>query len=79
AEEKLRAAAALAGGELPADFGQDDFNVFLQTEDAAGPQDDVSQLVALLTEEKAVPEGEEFNPLAADAAAAKEADGGAKE
>ena len=45
AEEKLRAAAALAGGELPADFGQDDFNVFLQTEEAAGPQDDVSQLV----------------------------------
>jgi len=79
AEEKLRAAAALAGGELPADFGQDDFNVFLQTEDAAGPQDDVSQLVALLTEEKPVPEGEEFNPLAADAAAAKEADGGSKE
>jgi DNA-directed RNA polymerase subunit beta' len=79
AEEKLRAAAALAGGELPADFGQDDFNVFLQTEDAAGPQDDVSQLVALLTEEKPAPEGEEFNPLAADAAAAKEADGGSKE
>jgi DNA-directed RNA polymerase subunit beta' len=78
-EEKLRAAAALAGGELPADFGQDDFNVFLQTEDAAGPQDDVSQLVALLTEEKPAPEGEEFNPLAADAAAAKEADGGSKE
>jgi len=71
AEEKLRAAAALAGGEH--------FNVFLQTEDAAGPQDDVSQLVALLTEEKPVPEGEEFNPLAADAAAAKEADGGSKE
>jgi DNA-directed RNA polymerase subunit beta' len=78
AEEKLRAAAALAGGELPADFGQDDFNVFLQTEEAAGPQDDVSQLVALLTEEKPAPE-EEFNPLAADAAAAKEADGGSKE
>jgi DNA-directed RNA polymerase subunit beta' len=79
AEEKLRAAAALAGGELPADFGQDDFNVFLQTEDAAGPQDDVSQLVALLTEEKPAPEGEEINPFAADAAAAKEADGGSKE
>jgi len=79
AEEKLRAAAALAGGELPPDFGQDDFNVFLQAEDAAGPQDDVSQLVALLTEEKPAPAGEEFNPLAADAAAAKEADGGSKE
>ena len=79
AEEKLRAAAALAGGELPADFGQDDFNVFLQTEEAAGPQDDVSQLVALLTEEKPAPEGEEINPFAADAAAAKEADGGSKE
>ena len=79
AEEKLRAAAALAGGELPADFGQDDFNVFLQTEDAAGPQDDVSQLVALLTEEKPAPEGAEFNPLAADAAAAKGADGGSTE
>ena len=79
AEEKLRAAAALAGGELPADFGQDDFNVFLQTEDAAGPQDDVSQLVALLIEEKPAPEGEEINPFAADAAAAKEADGGSQE
>ena len=79
AEEKLRAAAALAGGELPADFGQDDFNVFLQTEEAAGPQDDVSQLVALLTEEKPAPEGEEINPFAADAAAAKEVDGGSKE
>ena len=79
AEEKLRAAAALAGGELPADFGQDDFNVFLQTEEATGPQDDVSQLVALLTEEKPAPADEEFNPLAADAAAAREADAGSKE
>ena len=49
-----------------------------ESEEGGVSQDDVSQLVALLTEEKPAPE-EEFNPLAADAAAAKEADGGSKE
>ena len=64
AEEKLRAAAALAGGDLPTDFGKDDFNVFLENEQGGASQDDVSQLVALLTEEKPVADGDdEVNPF----------------
>jgi DNA-directed RNA polymerase subunit beta' len=78
-EEKLRAAADLAGGDLPTDFGKDDFNVFLESEEGAASQDDVSQLVALLTEEKPAAEGEtEANPFLADAAEApKGEEGGA--
>ena len=77
--EKLRAAAALAGGDLPTDFGKDDFNVFLESEEGGASQDDVSQLVALLTEEKPAAEGEtEANPFLADAAEApKGEEGGA--
>jgi len=63
ADEKLRAAAALAGGDLPTGFGQDDFNVFLDGDQASGAQDDVSQLVALLTEEKPASEESESNPF----------------
>jgi len=64
AEEKLRAAAALAGGDLPTDFGKDDFNVFLENEQGGASQDDVSQLVALLTEEKPAADGDdEVNPF----------------
>ena len=68
AEERIRAATALAGGDLPADFGQENFNAFLSAEEGA-PQDDVSQLVALLTEEKPADEAEglESNPFLADA------------
>ena len=67
AEERLRAATALAGGDLPADFGQDNFNAFLNAEEDV-PQDDVSQLVALLTEEEPAKSGEglESNPFLAD-------------
>ncbi|NQW55789.1 MAG: hypothetical protein HQ458_02885, partial [Chloroflexi bacterium] len=76
-EEKLRAAAALAGGDLPTDFGKDDFNVFLESEEGGASQDDVSQLVALLTEEKPAAEGEtETNPFLADAAEAPKSDEG---
>ena len=77
--EKLRAAAALAGGDLPTDFGKDDFNVFLESEEGGASQDDVSQLVALLTEEKPAAEGDtEANPFLADAAEApKVNEGGA--
>jgi DNA-directed RNA polymerase subunit beta' len=75
--EKLRAAAALAGGDLPTDFGKDDFNVFLESEEGGASQDDVSQLVALLTEEKPAAEGEtEANPFLADAAEAPKGDEG---
>ena len=75
--EKLRAAAALAGGDLPTDFGKDDFNVFLESEEGGASQDDVSQLVALLTEEKPAAEGEtETNPFLADAAEAPKGDEG---
>jgi len=75
--EKLRAAAALAGGDLPTDFGKDDFNVFLESEEGGASQDDVSQLVALLTEEKPATEGEsEANPFLADAAEAPKGDEG---
>jgi DNA-directed RNA polymerase subunit beta' len=75
--EKLRAAAALAGGDLPTDFGKDDFNVFLESEEGGASQDDVSQLVALLTEEKPEAEGEtEANPFLADAAEAPKGDEG---
>ena len=75
--EKLRAAAALAGGDLPTDFGKDDFNVFLESEEGGASQDDVSQLVALLTEEKPAAEGEtEENPFLADAAEAPKGDEG---
>ncbi|MBJ7360481.1 MAG: DNA-directed RNA polymerase subunit beta' [Chloroflexi bacterium] len=75
--EKLRAAAALAGGDLPTDFGKDDFNVFLESEEGGASQDDVSQLVALLTEEKPAAEGEtEANPFLADAAEAPKSDEG---
>ena len=75
--EKLRAAAALAGGDLPTDFGKDDFNVFLESEEGGASQDDVSQLVALLTEEKPDAEGEtEANPFLADAAEAPKGDEG---
>ena len=75
--EKLRAAAALAGGDLPTDFGKDDFNVFLESEEGGASQDDVSQLVALLTEEKPATEGEtEENPFLADAAEAPKGDEG---
>ena len=75
--EKLRAAAALAGGDLPTDFGKDDFNVFLESEEGGASQDDVSQLVALLTEEKPAAEGEaEANPFLADAAEAPKTDEG---
>jgi len=75
--EKLRAAAALAGGDLPTDFGKDDFNVFLESEEGGAGQDDVSQLVALLTEEKPAAEGEtEANPFLADAAEAPKGDEG---
>ena len=75
--EKLRAAAALAGGDLPTDFGKDDFNVFLESEEGGASQDDVSQLVALLTEEKSDAEGEtEANPFLADAAEAPKGDEG---
>jgi DNA-directed RNA polymerase subunit beta' len=75
--EKLRAAAALAGGDLPTDFGKDDFNVFLESEAGGASQDDVSQLVALLTEEKPAAEGEtEANPFLADAAEAPKGDEG---
>ena len=75
--EKLRAAAALAGGDLPTDFGKDDFNVFLESEEGGASQDDVSQLVALLTEEKSAAEGEaEANPFLADAAEAPKGDEG---
>ena len=75
--EKLRAAAALAGGDLPTDFGKDDFNVFLESEEGGASQDDVSQLVALLTEEKPAAEGEtEANPFLADAAEAPEGEEG---
>jgi DNA-directed RNA polymerase subunit beta' len=75
--EKLRAAAALAGGDLPTDFGKDDFNVFLESEEGGASQDDVSQLMALLTEEKpaAGPESE-ANPFLADAAEAPKGDEG---
>ena len=31
AEERIRAATALAGGDLPADFGQENFNAFLKS------------------------------------------------
>ena len=77
--EKLRAAAALAGGDLPTDFGKDDFNVFLESDEGGASQDDVSQLVALLTEEKPAAEGDtEANPFLADAAEApKGEEGGA--
>ena len=77
AEERIRAATALAGGDLPADFGQDNFNAFLSAEEGA-PQDDVSQLVALLTEEKPAAEGEglEANPFLADAPATPPAEEG---
>ena len=77
AEERIRAATALAGGDLPADFGQDNFNAFLSAEEGA-PQDDVSQLVALLTEEKPATEGEglEANPFLADAPATPPAEEG---
>ena len=75
--EKLRAAAALAGGDLPTDFGKDDFNVFLESDEGGAGQDDVSQLVALLTEEKPSAEGEtEANPFLADAAEAPKGDEG---
>ncbi|MEI6849105.1 MAG: DNA-directed RNA polymerase subunit beta', partial [bacterium] len=75
--EKLRAAAALAGGDLPTDFGKDDFNVFLESEEGGASQDDVSQLVALLTEENPAAEGEtEANPFLADAAEAPKGDEG---
>jgi len=75
--EKLRAAAALAGGDLPTDFGKDDFNVFLESEDGGASQDDVSQLVALLTEEKPAVEGEtETNPFLVDAAESPKGDEG---
>ena len=75
--EKLRAAAALAGGDLPTDFGKDDFNVFLESEEGGASQDDVSQLVALLTEEKPAAEGEtEANPFLADAAEVPKGDEG---
>ena len=75
--EKLRAAAALAGGDLPTDFGKDDFNVFLESEEGGASQDDVSQLVALLTEEKPAAEGEtEENPFLTDAAEAPKGDEG---
>ena len=75
--EKLRAAAALAGGDLPTDFGKDDFNVFLESEEGGASQDDVSQLVALLTEEKPEADGEtEANPFLADAAEAPKGDEG---
>ena len=75
--EKLRAAAALAGGDLPTDFGKDDFNVFLESEEGGASQDDVSQLVALLTEEKPATEGDiEANPFLADAADAPKGDEG---
>jgi DNA-directed RNA polymerase subunit beta' len=77
AEERIRAATALAGGDLPADFGQENFNAFLSAEEGA-PQDDVSQLVALLTEEKPTTdeEGPESNPFLAEAPATPPAEEG---
>ena len=76
-EERLRAATALAGGDLPADFGQDNFNAFLNAEEDV-PQDDVSQLVALLTEEEPAKSGEglESNPFVADPSVAPPAEEG---
>ena len=81
AEERLRAATALAGGDLPADFGQENFNAFLAAEEGAAPQDDVSQLVALLTEEKpdaVAEEPIEENPFLAEPPAAPSNDEGAR-
>ena len=58
-------------------IGKDDFNVFLDAEEGGASQDDVSQLVALLTEEKPAVEGDtEANPFLADAAEAQKGDEG---
>jgi DNA-directed RNA polymerase subunit beta' len=75
--EKRRALAALAGGDLPTDSGKDEYNVFLKSEDVQESEDDVSQLVAFLTEENPDAEGEtEINLLLADAAEAPKGDEG---
>jgi DNA-directed RNA polymerase subunit beta' len=52
AAARRAAAEALAGGELPADFGEEEINVFLAEAEAAAAG--------------AMPEGAEFNPLLAD-------------
>ncbi|MEY4388943.1 MAG: DNA-directed polymerase subunit beta [Chloroflexota bacterium] len=61
--ERIAAAEALLGGALPEGFGQGEHNPFLDAEGGEVAADDVSNLVALLTEERpAAEEGE--NPFA---------------
>jgi len=76
--ERRRAAEALAGGELPAGFGEE-YNPFLEGADEAGLDDDTARLSALLAataagDDEAADADDSFNPFAAGAAGAAEDD-----
>ncbi len=74
--ERRRAAEALAGGELPAEFGSE-YNPFLEDVADGGGADDAARLTALLAAADASGEGDDeipgegdddaFNPFLADA------------
>ena len=67
--ERRRAAEALAGGELPAGFGEE-YNPFLEAADEAGLDDDTARLSALLAataagDDEAGDAEDPFNPFTA--------------
>jgi hypothetical protein len=66
--ERRRAAEALAGGELPAGFGEE-YNPFLEATEEAGHDDDAARLSALLAataagDDEAADAEYPFNPFA---------------
>ncbi len=78
--QRRRAAEALAGGELPAEFGERVYNPFLEEAgDGGADDDDAARLSALLAAADTADDGDgdgsgddtdlDFNPFAADAAA----------